>query len=129
MEYVESIQEDVRWLGFDWEDRMYYASDYFEHLYQFAIQLIEDGKAYVCDLTPEEILCLSWHPDGSRPRIALPQSQVEENLDLFQRMRAGEFADGSRVLRAKIDMASPNLNMRDPVIYRILRSPSSSYRR
>lgn len=122
MEYVKSIQEDVRWLGFDWEDRMYFASDYFEHLYQFAIQLIKDGKAYVCDLTPEEIRAYRGTLTEAGKESPYRNRSVEENLDLFQRMRAGEFPDGSRVLRAKIDMASPNLNMRDPVIYRILRA-------
>jgi glutaminyl-tRNA synthetase len=123
VEYVESIKEDVRWLGFDWEDRLYYASDYFEQLYQFAVQLIRKGKAYVCDLSAEEIrqyrgtLTEPGKPSPYRDR------SVEENLDLFARMRAGEFPDGSRTLRAKIDMASPNLNMRDPVMYRILRVP------
>ena len=122
MEYVESIKEDVRWLGFDWEDREFYASDYFEQLYEYAVQLIKAGKAYVCDLSPEEIrehrgtLTTPGTDSPYRTRSA------EENLDLFERMRAGEFEDGSRVLRAKIDMASPNLNMRDPVIYRILRA-------
>jgi glutaminyl-tRNA synthetase len=122
IEYVESIMEDVRWLGFDWGDRLFYASDYFDQLYEYAIQLIEDGKAYVDDLSSEEIkehrgtLTRSGRDSPYRNR------SVEENLDLFERMRAGEFEDGSHVLRAKIDMASPNLNMRDPVIYRILRA-------
>jgi glutaminyl-tRNA synthetase len=118
-EYVESIKTDVRWLGFNWDDRLYYASDYFEKLYECAIQLIKKGKAYVCDLTAEQMreyrgtLTEPGKPSPYRDR------SVEENLDLFTRMRKGEFEDGSRVLRAKIDMASPNLNMRDPVIYRI----------
>lgn len=119
-EYVRSIMEDVRWLGFDWGDRLFYASDYFEKLYLYAEQLIEAGKAYVCDLSPEEIrLCRGTltQPGRESPYRNRP---VEENLDLFRRMRAGEFPAGSRVLRAKIDMASPNLNLRDPVMYRIL---------
>jgi glutaminyl-tRNA synthetase len=120
LEYVESIKEDVRWLGFDWEDREFYASDYFDQLYLYAIQLIKDGKAYVCDLSAEEIR--EHRGTLTRPGKDSPyrNRSVEENLDLFERMRAGEFEDGSRVLRAKIDMASPNLNMRDPVMYRIL---------
>ncbi|MBW2094601.1 MAG: glutamine--tRNA ligase/YqeY domain fusion protein [Deltaproteobacteria bacterium] len=120
LEYVESIIEDVRWLGFDWGDRMYYASDYFDQLYEYALQLIRMGKAYVCDLSPDEIR--EYRGTLTEPGRESPyrNRSVEENLDLFERMRAGEFEDGSRVLRAKIDMASPNLNMRDPVIYRIL---------
>ena len=119
-EYVESIIEDVRWLGFDWGDRMYYASDYFDQLYEYAVQLIRMGKAYICDLSPEEIR--EYRGTLTEPGRESPyrNRSVEENLDLFERMRGGEFEDGSRVLRAKIDMASPNLNMRDPVIYRIL---------
>ncbi|HOL73359.1 MAG TPA: glutamate--tRNA ligase family protein, partial [Bryobacteraceae bacterium] len=120
VEYVESIIEDVRWLGFDWEDRLYYASDYFEQLYQWAVQLIKAGKAYVCDLTPEQIR--EYRGTLTEPGRESPwrNRSVEENLNLFERMRAGEFPDGSRTLRAKIDMASPNLNLRDPVMYRIL---------
>ncbi len=120
VEYVNSIIEDVRWLGYDWGDRLFYASDYFEQLYQYAIELIKMGKAYVCDLSPEEIR--EYRGTLTEPGRESPyrNRSVEENLDLFQRMRAGEFPDGSRVLRAKIDMASPNLNMRDPVMYRIL---------
>ncbi len=123
VEYVESIKEDVRWLGFDWDDRCYYASDYFEELYEFAIQLIKAGKAYVCDLSPEEIK--EYRGTLTEPGKESPyrNRSVEENLDLFRRMRAGEFPDGSRTLRAKIDMASPNLNMRDPVLYRIIHAP------
>jgi len=119
-EYVESIKEDVRWLGFDWEDREYYASDYFEQMYEYAVQLIRAGKAYVCDLSPEEIR--RYRGTLTEPGRESPyrNRSVEENLDLFERMRAGEFEDGTRVLRARIDMASPNLNMRDPVMYRIL---------
>lgn len=122
VEYVESIKEDVRWLGFDWEDRLFYASDYFEQLYQYAERLIELGKAYVCDLSPQEIK--EYRGTLTEPGRESPYRNrtVAENLDLFRRMRAGEFPDGSRVLRAKIDMASPNLNMRDPVLYRIMRA-------
>ena len=122
VEYVESIKEDIRWLGFDWEDREYYASDYFDQLYKYAVQLIKDGKAYVCDLNAEQIR--EYRGTLTEPGRESPyrDRSVEENLGLFERMRAGEFEDGSRVLRAKIDMASGNLNMRDPVIYRILRA-------
>ncbi|SKA92642.1 glutaminyl-tRNA synthetase [Caloramator quimbayensis] len=121
-EYVESIMEDVRWLGFDWGDRMYYASDYFDKLYEFAVELIKKGKAYVCDLSADEIR--EYRGTLTQPGKNSPYRDrtVEENLDLFERMKNGEFPDGSRVLRAKIDMSSPNLNMRDPVIYRILRA-------
>lgn len=121
-EYVEAIKEDVRWLGFDWGDREYYASDYFEQLYQYAVELIKMGKAYVCDLSPEEIR--EYRGTLTEPGKESPyrNRSVDENLDLFRRMREGEFPDGSRTLRAKIDMASPNINMRDPVIYRILRA-------
>ncbi len=120
-EYVDSIIEDVRWLGFDWEERLFYASDYFEQLYQWAVQLIEAGKAYVCDLTADQLR--ETRGTLTSPGADSPHRDrsVEENLDLFERMKAGEFPDGSRTLRAKIDMASPNLNMRDPVMYRILR--------
>ncbi len=119
-EYVESIKEDVRWLGFDWGDRLYFASDYFEQLYQWAVKLIKDTKAYVCDLSAEETR--EYRGTLTQPGRNSPfrDRSVAENLDLFQRMRAGEFRDGQRTLRAKIDMASPNLNMRDPVMYRIL---------
>ncbi len=122
VEFVEAIQEDVKWLGFDWGDRMFYASDYFEELYQFAVKLIKAGKAYVCDLSPQEIK--EYRGTLTEPGKESPyrNRSVEENLDLFERMRKGEFPDGSRVLRAKIDMASPNLNMRDPVLYRIMRA-------
>jgi glutaminyl-tRNA synthetase len=120
VEYVESIMEDVRWLGFDWGDRLYYASDYFEQLYQWAEQLIKAGKAYVCDLNADEMR--EYRGTLTKPGKESPYRNrtVEENLDLFRRMRAGKFPDGSRTLRAKIDMAHPNLNMRDPVMYRIL---------
>lgn len=122
VEYVESIQEDVKWLGFDWDDRLFYASDYFDKLYRSAVMLIKAGKAYVCDLTADEIR--DFRGTLTRPGKDSPyrNRSVEENLDLFERMRVGEFADGSRVLRAKIDMTSPNLNMRDPVLYRIMRA-------
>jgi glutaminyl-tRNA synthetase len=119
-EYVESIKENVRWLGFDWEDRLFYASDYFDQLYEWAVKLIKAGKAYVDDLTAEEIRMHRGTLTEPGKDSPYRKRSVEENLDLFERMRAGEFPDGSRVLRAKIDMASPNLNMRDPVMYRIL---------
>jgi glutaminyl-tRNA synthetase len=122
LEYVESIQEDVRWLGFDWENRLFYASDYFEDLYQYAIGMIKAGKAYVCDLSAQEIRDYRGTLTEAGQESPYRNRSVEENLELFSRMRAGEFADGSRVLRARIDMASPNLNMRDPVLYRILRA-------
>jgi glutaminyl-tRNA synthetase len=120
IEYVESIMEDVRWLGFDWDDRLYYASDYFEQLYQYAIQLVKDGKAYVDSLSAEEIREYRGTLTEAGKDSPYRNRSVEENLDLFERMQAGEFQDGSHVLRAKIDMASGNLNMRDPVMYRIL---------
>src|ERR671925_200139 len=120
VEYVESIQDDIRWLGFDWRDKLFYASDYFEQLYQYAVQLIKAGKAYVCSLSPDEMR--EYRGTLTKPGKDSPYRtrSVAENLDLFRRMRAGEFPDGSRTLRAKIDMASPNLNLRDPVMYRIL---------
>jgi glutaminyl-tRNA synthetase len=119
-EYVESIIADVRWLGFDWEDRLFYASDYFDQLYEWAVQLIKAGKAYVCDLTADQVR--HYRGTLTEPGRESPyrNRSVEENLDLFERMRAGEFPDGARTLRAKIDMASNNLNLRDPVMYRIL---------
>ena len=122
VEYVESIQEDVRWLGFDWDDRLFYASDYFEQLYEYAAQLIRKGKAYVCDLSADEIR--EYRGTLTEPGRNSPyrDRSIDENLDLFGRMRAGEFEDGSRVLRAKIDMASPNILMRDPTLYRIRRA-------
>ena len=122
VEYVESIKADVRWLGFDWGNRQFYASDYFEQFYRYAVKLIEKGKAYVCDLSPEQMR--QYRGTLTEPGRESPyrDRSVEENLDLFTRMRAGEFPDGSRVLRAKIDMNSGNLNMRDPVIYRILKA-------
>ncbi len=119
-EYVDAIMEDIRWLGFDWEDRLFYASDYFEQLYQWAVQLIKDGNAYVDSLSPEEIK--EYRGAFGKPGKNSPyrDRSVEENLDLFERMRAGEFEDGAHVLRAKIDMTSGNMNLRDPVMYRIL---------
>ena len=119
-EYVKSIIEDVKWLGFDWEDRLYFASDYFEQMYSYAIALIKNGKAYVCDQSSQQIR-------ESRGTLTIPGTEspfrgrsIEENLDLFGKMKMGEFGDGAKTLRAKIDMSHPNLNMRDPVIYRIL---------
>lgn len=120
VEYVEAIQEDVRWLGFDWDNRLYYASDYFEQLYQFAVQLIRKGKAYVCDLSPREMKDYRGTLTGPGSESPYRNRTAEENLNLFERMKEGEFPDGSRTLRAKIDMTSGNINMRDPVIYRIL---------
>ena len=123
VEYVDSIQEDIRWLGFSWGDRRFYASDYFERLYEYAVELIKKGLAYVDDLTAEEIR--AYRGTLTEPGVESPHRgrSIEENLDLFTRMRAGEFPDGARVLRAKIDMTSPNLVMRDPVIYRIAHVP------
>ena len=119
-EYVKSIIEDVKWLGFGWEDRLYYASDYFDQLFNYAVQLLKAGKAFVCDLTADEIK--SYRGTLTEPGKDSPfrNRSIEENHDLFMRMKSGEFLDGSRTLRAKIDMSHPNLNMRDPVIYRIL---------
>ncbi|MBM4068509.1 MAG: glutamine--tRNA ligase/YqeY domain fusion protein [Planctomycetes bacterium] len=122
VEYVDSIMHDVRWLGFDWDDRLYYASDYFEQLYQWAVQLINKGKAYVCDLTGDEVREHRGTLTAPGKNSPFRDRSVAENLDLFARMKAGEFPDGSRTLRAKIDMAQPNLNMRDPVMYRILKA-------
>ena len=121
-EYVDSIIHDVKWLGFDWGDRLYYASDYYEQLYQYALKLIEKGKAYVCSLSADDIR--EYRGTLTEPGKESPyrNRSVEENLDLFKRMRAGEFEDGAHVLRAKIDMASPNITMRDPVLYRIKRT-------
>ncbi len=121
-EYVDAIIRDVRWLGFDWEDRLYYASDYYEKLYQYALQLIERGKAYVCSLSPDELREQRGTLTEPGQESPYRNRSVEENLDLFRRMRAGEFEDGAHVLRAKIDMASPNIVMRDPVLYRIKRT-------
>src|SRR5713101_2763749 len=117
-EYVDSIQQDVRWLGFHWEN-LFYASDYFDHLYEWAVQLIRAGKAYVDDLTADEIRAHRGTLTEPGRNSPYRDRSVHENLDLFARMRAGEFADGQHVLRAKIDMASPNFNMRDPTLYRI----------
>ena len=122
VEYVEAIQEDIKWLGYDWDDRFYYASDYFEDMYKFAIELIEKGLAYVCELNAEQMR--EFRGDLSTPaKSPFRDRPIEESLDLFKRMRAGEFEDGSMTLRAKIDLASGNFNMRDPVIYRINRLP------
>jgi glutaminyl-tRNA synthetase len=120
VEYVDSIMEDVRWLGFDWEDRLFYASDYFDQLYEWAVQMIEAGKAYVCDLSAEQTRQFRGTLTEPGKNSPYRDRSIEENLELFTRMKAGEFPDGTRTLRAKIDMASPNLNMRDPVMYRIL---------
>jgi glutaminyl-tRNA synthetase len=120
--YVRSIIEDVKWLGFDWEDRLFYTSDYFEQLYEYAVQLVEDGNAYVDDLSADEIREHRGTPTQAGTDSPYRNRSVEENRDLFQRMRAGEFETGSKVLRAKIDMASGNLNFRDPVLYRILKA-------
>ncbi len=122
VEYVDSIQEDVKWLGFDWAERMFYASDYFDQLFDFAIALIKTGKAYVCDLTATEMR--EYRGSLTEPGTDSPyrNRSVAENLELFEGMKAGKFADGSRVLRAKIDMSSPNVNLRDPILYRIMRA-------
>ena len=119
IEYVDSIQEDVQWLGFSWADRKFYASDYFPRLYEYAVELIKRGKAFVCDLSAEEIR--DYRGTLTEPGKESPyrNRSVAENLDLFQRMKEGEFPDGSHVLRAKIDMTAPNITMRDPVLYRI----------
>jgi glutaminyl-tRNA synthetase len=118
-EFVNAIEEDVRWLGFDWQDRLYFSSNYFQQLFDYAVQLIEQGNAYVCDLSAEQMR--EYRGTLTEPGKNSPycDRSIEENLDLFNRMRAGEFPDGSKLLRAKIDMASPNLNLRDPAIYRI----------
>ena len=119
VEYVESIEADVRWLGFDWGDRLYYASDYFDKLYDYGVQLIREGKAYVCDLSADQIREFRGTLTAPGKDSPYRNRSIDENLDLFERMKAGEFEDGARVLRAKIDMASGNINMRDPVMYRI----------
>ncbi len=121
-EYIDSIKEDVRWLGFDWGENEFYASDYFGQLHEWAIRLIEKGKAYVCDLSADEIREYRGTPTQVGKDSPYRERSIEENLDLFGRMTAGEFDEGSRVLRAKIDMAAPNLNLRDPVLYRILKA-------
>lgn len=123
VEYVDAIMEDIHWLGFDWQERLYYASDYFERLYLFAEELIGQGKAYICDLSPEEMRVYRGTLTEPGRNSPYRDRTIDENLDLFHRMRAGEFVEGSHVLRAKIDMASPNICMRDPVIYRILKAP------
>ena len=127
MEFVHAIEQDVRWLGFDWADRIYYASDYYERLFECAVDLIQKGLAYVDDLQGEQVSEYRgrWNEPGRNSPYR--DRAIAENLDLFSRMRAGEFEDGSRTLRAKIDMAAPNMNMRDPTIYRIRRQPH--YRR
>ena len=118
VEFVDAIKEDIHWLGFDWGDRFFYGSDYFEKDYEYAVELIKKGLAYVCDLTPEE--AKEYRGDIGKPAVSPYRDRdVEENLDLFERMKNGEFPEGSRTLRAKIDLASGNFNMRDPVIYRI----------
>ncbi len=124
LEYVDSIQEDVRWLIRGWADHVlapsvFYASGYFQQLYDYAVQLIRLGKAYVCDLTPEQMIEYRGSPDRPGKESPFRHRSIEENLDLFARMRAGEFPDGTRTLRAKIDIASPNVHMRDPALYRI----------
>ena len=117
-EFVDAIQEDIHWLGYDWDDRFYFASDYFDKMYDYAVELIKKGLAYVCELTPEEFK--EYRGDTSTPaRSPWRDRPIEESLDLFARMRAGEFPNGKYTLRAKIDLASGNFNMRDPVIYRI----------
>ena len=122
VEYVNAIQDDIRWLGFDWGQHLHYASDYFERLYGYAVRLIERGKAYVDDLSTEQIREYRGTLIAPGRKSPYRDRSVEENLDLFARMRAGEFSDGSKVLRAKIDMASGNINMRDPTLYRIRRA-------
>ena len=119
-EFVRSIQEDVKWLGFDWEDRLCFASDYFHQMYEYAIQLIQKDSAYVCELTTDEIKNTRGTLNEPGSESPYRNRSVDENLDLFKQMRSGEFENGSKTLRAKIDMGHPNMNMRDPVIYRIL---------
>ncbi|MDE6715700.1 MAG: glutamine--tRNA ligase, partial [Muribaculaceae bacterium] len=119
VEYVDAIREDIKWLGFDWGDREYYASDYFQQLYDLAIRLIKEGKAYVDEQTAEQIAEQKGTPTTPGTESPFRNRPVEENLDLFERMNKGEFDEGAYVLRAKIDMASPNINMRDPIIYRV----------
>lgn len=123
VEYVDSIREDIHWLGFDWDDREYYASDYFPKLFDLAVRLIKEGKAYVDDQTSEEIAAQKGSPTVPGQESPYRNRSVEENLDLFMRMNAGEFDEGARVLRAKIDMASPNMHFRDPIMYRIIKHP------
>ena len=121
MEFVDSIKEDIQWLGADWEDRLYFASDYFDQMYECAVKLIKKGKAFVCDLTAEQMR--EYRGTLKEPGKESPyrNRSVEENLKLFEEMREGKYEDGEKVLRAKIDMASPNINMRDPIIYRVAR--------
>lgn len=123
VEYVDSIKEDIHWLGFDWGDRLYYASDYFPKLFDLAVRLIKEGKAYVDDQTSEQIAAQKGTPTEPGQESPYRNRSVEENLDLFMRMNAGEFPDGARVLRAKIDMANPNMHFRDPIMYRIIHHP------
>ena len=123
VEYIDSIKEDIRWLGFDWEEREYYASDYFGKLFEFAVDLIKKGLAYVDDQTADIISGQKGSPTQAGILSPFRKRPVAENLDLFYRMNEGEFEEGSRVLRAKIDMATPNMHMRDPILYRILKSP------
>ena len=118
---MDSIMEDIRWLGADWEDRLYFASDYFDQMYECAVRLIQKGKAYVCDLSAEEIRAYRGTLTETGKDSPYRERTVEENLRLFEEMRRGAYQDGEKVLRAKIDMASPNINMRDPVIYRVAR--------
>ena len=127
-EFVESIKEDIKWLGADWEDRLFFASDYFEQMYEAAVKLIKKGKAYVCDLSAEQIR--EYRGTLKEPGKESPyrNRSVEENLQLFEEMKDGKYADGEKVLRAKIDMASPNMNMRDPVIYRVAHVSHHRYR-
>ena len=122
-EYVDSIKEDVKWLGFTWDDREYYASDYFDQLFDFAIKLIKEGKAYIDDQDAETISSQKGTPTRPGTESPFKNRSIEENLDLFMRMKAGEFDEGERVLRAKIDMSSPNMHMRDPILYRIMKAP------
>jgi len=119
-EYVDNIMADIRWLGYDWDDRLFFASDYFEQLYGYAVTLIQKGKAFVCDLTADEMRAYRGTLTEPGKNSPYRDRSVDENLDLFARMRAGEFPDGTRTLRAKIDMAAGNINMRDPVMYRII---------
>jgi len=120
IEYIDAIKEDIKWLGFDWQDREYYASDYFEKIYEYAVQLIKKGKAYVCSMSSEEISASRGTPQQPGKESPYRNLSVEENLNLFEKMRNGEFKDGEKVLRAKIDMSSPNMHMRDPILYRII---------
>ena len=120
-EFVESIKEDIQWLGADWGEHLYFASDYFDQMYECAVKLIKKGKAFVCDLTAEQMR--EYRGTLTEPGKESPyrNRSVEENLELFENMRAGKYQDGEKVLRAKIDMASPNINMRDPILYRVAR--------